>query len=507
MIPFVELHSSIYADFGGDIMATVASNEPVKQIDLKGVKTGPLIAVLLSGAFVAILSETILNVALSAIMDNFNIASGTAQWLVTGYMLVIGTIVPISAYFMRRFSTRQLFITAMTFFTLGTLIAGFSPTFSILLIGRLTQALGTAIILPLLTNTILAVVPIERRGAAMGLMGLIIMFAPAIGPTFSGLIVESLTWRWLFYFTFPIAAVSLLFGMKVLVNVTETSKPKLDILSFILSTLGFGGIVYGFSSAGKGDASFTDPLVVTTLLIGLISLILFYWRQLNLEKPLLDVRVLRYPMFSLGLLITMLTMMTMFAMMLVLPMYLQSAILLTAVTTGLVMLPGGLINGAISPLMGRLFDKWGPRPLLIPGTIIMAITVFMYRFALPGVPTAVFIILQAVLMIAVAMIMMPAQTNGLNQIPERLYPHGTAIFNTLMQISGAIGAALFISVMESGQQNYLNNSGISNPSPQESIDALKYGSQQSFTTGLILAIASIIIALFIRNSKKAKNIG
>lgn len=182
----------------------------------------------------------------------------------------------------------------------------------------------------------------------------------------------------------------------------------------------------------------------------------------------------------------------------------QGAILLSAVATGLVMLPGGLINGAISPVMGRLFDKWGPRPLLIPGTIILAITVFMYRFAVPGVSTVFLVILQAILMIAVAMIMMPAQTNGLNQIPEKLHPHGTAIYNTLMQISGAIGAALFISVMENGQQNYLTDLGVTNPSVQESLDALTYGSQQSFSTGFYLAIAAIIIALFIRKSKQGK---
>lgn len=223
------------------------------------VKVLPLLAVLLSGAFVAILSETILNVALNAIMSDFGVASSTAQWLVTGYMLVIGTLIPISAYFMQRFTTRQLFITAMSLFTLGTLIAGFSPVFAMLLVGRLTQAVGTALMIPLLTNVILAVIPIERRGAAMGMVGLVIMFAPAIGPTVSGIIVDSLSWRWLFYFITPISLLSLLFGVKVLRNIGETSRPKLDVVSFILSTLGFGGIVFGFSAAGKGDASFTDP--------------------------------------------------------------------------------------------------------------------------------------------------------------------------------------------------------------------------------------------------------
>lgn len=267
-----------------------AVNEPNKQ----AVNPIPIIAVLLSGAFVAILSETILNVALNAIMADFGIQSSTAQWLVTGYMLVIGTLIPISAYFMQRFTTRQLFITAMTLFCTGTLVAGLSPFFTLLLLGRLTQAVGTAIMIPLLINIILAVIPIEKRGASMGMVGLVIMFAPAIGPTVSGVIVENLSWRWLFFIILPIALGSLLFGIKVLTNIAEVSKPKLDILSFLLSTLGFGGVVYGFSAAGKGDASFADPAVFTFLIVGFVSLGIFVFRQLKLESPLLDVRVFRY---------------------------------------------------------------------------------------------------------------------------------------------------------------------------------------------------------------------
>ncbi|GAF11940.1 drug resistance transporter, EmrB/QacA family [Bacillus sp. JCM 19046] len=479
-------------------------SDAAKETSRPDINPIPVIAVLLSGAFVAILSETILNVALNAIMDDFGVFSSTAQWLVTGYMLVIGILVPISAYFMQRFTTRQLFITAMSLFSIGTLISGLSPIFSILLIGRLTQAVGTAIMIPLLINIILSVIPVERRGAAMGMVGLVIMFAPAIGPTVSGLIVSNFSWRWLFFFILPIALGSLFFGMKVLTNISETTKPKLDVLSFLLSSLGFGGIVYGFSASGKGDASLTDPLVLSFLIIGFVSIALFSWRQLKLENPLLDIRVFRYPMFLIGLLLVMLVMMTMFAMMLVMPIYMQGALLFTAVTTGLIMLPGGLLNGAMSPIMGRLFDKFGPRPLLIPGTIILAAIVFTYRFTVPGTPIWIVVVQQAILMISVAMIMMPAQTNGLNQIPEKLYPHGTAIMNTLMQVSGAIGAALFISVMETGQQTYLDTNNIVNPTEQQTIDALTYGSQQSFSTGFYLALAAVVLALLVKRSQQKK---
>ncbi|MBU9719905.1 MULTISPECIES: MDR family MFS transporter [Bacillaceae] len=487
-------------------MAVIAQEQSAaKETSSPDLNPIPILAVLLSGAFVAILSETILNVALNAIMADFGVASSIVQWLVTGYMLVIGTLIPISAYFMQRFTTRQLFITAMSLFTLGTIISGLSPVFAVLLVGRLTQAVGTAIMIPLLVNIILAVIPIERRGAAMGMVGLVIMFAPAIGPTVSGLIVESLTWRWLFYFILPISLASLFFGMKVLKNVSETSKPKLDVVSFLFSSLGFGGIVYGFSAAGKGEASFADPSVFIFLLVGFISLGLFSWRQLKLETPLLDIRVFRYPMFLIGLLLVMLVMMTMFAMMLVMPIYMQGALLFSAITAGLIMLPGGLLNGAMSPVMGRLFDKFGPRPLLIPGTIILASIVFTYRFTVPGVPTWMVTIQLVILMISVAMIMMPANTNGLNQLPPHLYPHGTAIFNTLMQVSGAIGAALFISVMERGQQSYLNDNSIVNPTAEQLADALTFGSQQSFSTGFYFALVAVVLALFVKRSTQSNS--
>ncbi|TSB45466.1 MDR family MFS transporter [Alkalicoccobacillus porphyridii] len=480
-----------------DVTSTADTQIPK---DVPEVKVVPLIAVLLSGAFVAILNETVLNVALQAIMADLGVAASHAQWLVTSYMLIIGTLIPISAYFIQRFTTRQLFITAMGLFTLGTLVAGFSPTFSFLLAGRMIQAVGTAIMIPLLMNVILVIIPIERRGAAMGMIGLVIMFAPAIGPTVSGLIVQHLTWRWLFFLVFPISMMSLLFGYYILKNVTKLTKPRLDILSFVLSTLGFGGIVLGFSMAGEGEATWMDLEVLGSLIIGFVSLILFGWRQFKMKVPQLDVRVLKYPMFALGLTMVITVMMTLFAMMLVLPIYMQSVLAFTAVTTGLVMLPGGIINGAMSPVMGRIFDKFGPRVLLIPGAILMVASVFSYRFIEAGTPIGFVILQHTLLMISVAMVMMPSQTNGLNQLPAELYPHGAAISNTLMQVSGAIGVALFISIMENGQHRALE--GIQNPSAAQEVEALAIGAQQSFSTGFVLSCIVLIVALLIKPSLK-----
>lgn len=459
------------------------------------VKVVPLIAVLLTGAFVAILNETLMNVAITPIMHALDITKGMAQWLTTSYLLVIAILVPVSAFLIQRFTTRQLYLTAMGLFGIGTVIAGFAPVFPVLLLGRIIQAAGTGILLPLFTNVVLAVIPPERRGRVMGLLGLVIMFAPALGPTVSGVIVDYLSWRWLFYFVIPIAAISILYGIVSLKNVTEQTNPKIDIISLVLSTIGFGGIVIGFSSAGEGTG-FGDPLVIGAIAAGTVSLFFFVLRQIKLKTPMLDMRAFSYPMFSLAIVVMMIVTMTMFATMIVMPMFLLDVLAFAAVTVGLVMLPGGLVNGALSPIMGYLFDKFGPRWLLIPGMLMLIATIFMLRMLDQGAGPVTVAVLYIFLMVSVAMVMMPAQTNGLNQLPPYLYPHGAAIANTLMQVSAAIGTALFITIMTMGEQRYL--SGIAQPVPADRTLALAAGVKLSFTIGLVFAILAFILALFIK---------
>ena len=460
------------------------------------IRVVPLIAVLMSGAFVAILNETLLNVAIAPIMESFGVAASTAQWITTSYLLVVAVLVPVSAFLIQRFTTRQLYLTSMALFGIGTVIAGTAPVFSLLLLGRVVQASGTGILIPLLTNVILALIPPERRGRVMGMLGLVMMFAPAIGPTVSGLIVDYLSWRWLFYLVIPVAIVSILYGVVSLKNVTELTYPKIDVLSIVLSTIGFGGVVFGFSSAGEGAGSWTEPSVLVALAGGFVSLFLFVIRQVKLETPMLDMRALAYPMFSLALIVMMIVMMTMFATMIVMPMYMLNVLAFSAVTVGLVMLPGGIINGAISPVMGYLFDKFGPRWLLIPGIVMMTLTVFLFRSLDQGATPVTIVILHTLLMVSVAMVMMPAQTNGLNQLPPYLYPHGAAIANTLMQVSGAVGTALFVTIMTIGQQRYLAR--VDRPSAADEVAALAAGVKQAFTFGLILAVIAFILALFVK---------
>jgi len=469
----------------------------VKETQLAGekkFKVIPILVSLLLAGFIGMFSETALNVAITDLMQVLQITAATAQWLTTAYLLTLGILVPISGMLLQWFSTRQLFVAALCFSILGTFLAAISPNFEFLLTARVVQAMGTSLLLPLMFNTILVIIPAEKRGAAMGLIGLVIMVAPAIGPTIAGLLIESLSWHWIFWLSLPFLAIALLFGIVFMQNVTEVTKPKIDLLSILLSSLGFGGIVFGFSSAGEGWGS---PKVIISIIIGVVALALFVLRQLSMKQPMINLRAFKYPMFTVGLLMVFICMMVILSSMLILPMYLQQGQGYTAFKAGLLLLPGGLINGLMSPVMGRLFDKYGPKWLVIPGLVIVTVALWFFS-SITAVSTVVFVIvLHSALMIGVSMVFMPAQTNGINQLPLELYPDGTAIMNTLQQVAGAIGTALAVSIMTAGSKSYLGT--VTNPAdPVHRLPAFTQGVQDAFIFGMIMAIIGLVIAFFLK---------
>lgn len=471
-----------------------------KQVEVKEIRVLPIMVSLLVSGFIGMFSETALNMALSDLMKELQVSAATVQWLTTGYLLVLGILVPVSGLLLQWFTTRQLFTATLCFSILGTFIAAIAPNFSFLLLARVIQAVGTGLLLPLMFNTILVIFPPHKRGAAMGTIGLVIMFAPAIGPTISGLVVEHLNWHWIFWISLPFLLFALVFGMTYMQNVSTITKPKIDPLSILLSTIGFGGIVFGFSNAGEGAGGWTSPTVIISLIAGLISLLLFTIRQLSMERPMINLRVFKYPMFTMGLLMVFICMMVILSSMLLLPMYLQGGLALSGFIAGLLLLPGGIINGLMSPLTGRLFDKYGPRWLVIPGFILVSIILWFFSDVTTTSTVMTIIGLQTCLMIGISMIMMPAQTNGLNQLPRELYPDGTAIMNTLQQIAGAIGTAVAVSIMAAGQHDYLQNA--KDPANLAIIpNALTAGVQQAFVFAMIVALVGLVCALYIKRVK------
>ncbi|WP_059172623.1 DHA2 family efflux MFS transporter permease subunit [Bacillus sp. FJAT-27445] len=477
-----------------------------------------IIAVLMIGAFIAFLNNTLLNIALPSIMKDLKIEPPTVQWLTTGFMLVNGILIPATAFLIQKYSVRRLFLAAMGLFTIGTIIAGTAHIFPILLTGRMLQASGSAILMPLLMNVMLISFPIEKRGTAMGIFGLILMFAPAIGPTLSGWIIEHYDWRMLFHFVTPIAIVVLLIGFFLLKDKKEKVDIRLDFVSLVLSSVGFGGILYGFSSAGS--KGWDSPYVYGTIAIGAVSLIVFILRQIKLEKPFLNFRVYRYPAFALASAISMVVNMALFSGMVLLPIYVQNLRGISPMDAGLLLMPGAILMAVMSPITGRIFDKVGGRVLAIIGLAIIVITTYdLSRLTFETSYTHL-LILYSVRSLGMSMVMMPVSTNGLNQLPTRFYPHGTAMNNTLNQVAGAIGTALLVTIMTNraeSQAKELGKEAMKNLTEQPTPEVLAQMKQHilaqamlnginfSFLIATFIAVVALVLAFFIKRAKQAED--
>ena len=463
-----------------------------------------MLAILFFGAFVSFLNNSLLNVALPSIRDDFGKDYSTVQWLATGYMLVSGVLIPVSAFLITRFKNRTLFIVSMILFTIGTAMAALAPNFGFLLAGRMVQAAGSAVMGPLLMNVMLVSFPREKRGAAMGVFGLVMITAPAIGPTLSGYIVQYYYWRVLFEMILPFAILSIILAFWKLENVMDTRKVSLDYFSIVLSVIGFGGILYGCSMASSNG--WGDTVVLTTIIVGAVALFLFITRQFKLEEPLLDLRVYKYPMFALGSVISMVNAAALFSGMILTPAYVQDVRGIDPLESGLMMLPGAIIMGVMSPITGKLFDKFGPRILAVIGLGITAISTFMLAGLDLESSYAYIIGIYTIRMFGMSMVMMPIMTNGLNQLPTRLNPHGTAVNNTAQQVIGSIGTAIFVTIMTSAAANRGKELAASmDPASmteevmkQIQAQSLLHGVQLSFIVAAVVTCVALVLSFFLK---------
>lgn len=484
--------------------------------DVKTFKKPPylMIAVLFVGAFVAFLNNTLLNVALPSIMAAFDIKDySTVQWLATGYMLVSGVLVPASAYLITKFRTRPLFILSMAIFVIGTALASFAPSFGFLLAGRMIQAAGAATMAPILMNVMLISFPVEKRGQAMGMFGLVMVLAPAIGPTLSGWIVEHYDWSVLFKMILPIAVLSLLLAVWKLEDVLPNRDAKIDILSIVLSTIGFGGLLYGFSTASSAGWSAIE--VWGTITVGAIGLAWFIIRQFRLEQPLLDLRIYTYPSYALASVVSMVLSVAMFSGMILTPAYVQNVRGIEPFEAGLMMLPGAIVMGIMSPITGKLFDQFGPRILAVIGLTITTLATVGLGYLEVDSSYLFIISVYTIRMLGISMVMMPIMTNGLNALPNRLNPHGTAMNNTAQQVAGAIGTAVLVTVFNSHTKTraaeiaadmQANASSAVQPTAEQIAQAQAQVMQQAMLDGITfsffvaagITVVALILALFIK---------
>lgn len=468
-----------------------------------------LVVVLLLGTFCTVLNQTLLTTAFPTLMKTFDISASSVQWLTTGFLLVNGIMIPISAWLINKFSSKRLYIGAMLIFLTGTITCFVAPNFSVLLIGRLIQAAGVGISMPLLQTIMLSIFPPEKRGAAMGMAGIVIGLAPALGPTLSGWIIDHYTWRDLFGMVIPIVIIVLILASFLMKSVIQLSNPKIDIFSALLSTLGFGSLLYGFSSVGNdGWGSFK---VIGFLIAGVIFITLFARRQLHLENPFLELRVFKSATFTMAAVLSGVVNMAMIGAEMVLPLYIQNIRGESAFHSGLMLLPGALIMGLMMPVTGAIFDKHGAKRLAIVGMIILTTATLPFAFLTQTTPVPMIVILYALRMFGISMVMMPVTTSGMNALPMDLISHGTAVNNTFRQVASSIGTAVLISILSNVTKSNLPKDDLLKTMPltykTEALNATLTGYHAAFFVAVLFGFVGVIVAFFLKNKKPTTDKG
>ena len=452
-----------------------------------------VIALLLVSTFVLILNETIMSVAIPRLMGDLGVTAVAAQWLTTAFLLTMAVVIPVTGFLLQRVHTRTAFMLAMTLFTLGTLVCAVAPGLELLVAGRVVQASGTAVMMPLLMTTVMTLVPPEARGKVMGNISLVISVAPAIGPTVSGLILTYLDWRWLFILVLPVALGALALGVRWMQNVTTPRYAPVDVISVILSALAFGGIVYGLSAFGEPpEAHVVSPYV--PLLVGIAAMAVFIARQLILarqERALLDLRTFQSVNFSISVGMMAIAMMALFGTIILLPIYMQNVLGYDTLQIGLMLLPGGLLMGVMGPIVGRLYDRFGPRALLVPGTLLVGAVLWAMTLVGTDTPFVNILIGHVLISVGLALVFTPLFTASLSSIEPRLYSHGSALLGSTQQVAGAAGIALFVALMSARAAGLLADG-------ESEVEALAGGIRLAFVTGAIVFLPAIVAAFFVR---------
>lgn len=452
------------------------------------------VAVLLIGTFVVVLNQTLLSPALASIMRDLSIDAPTVQWVMSIYSLVEAVIIPLSAFLIGRFSTRQLFITGLIIFTAGSLLCAFSPDFIFLLLGRVCQAIAAGIFMPMIFTVLLLIFPREKRGSAMGLVSLVIGFAPAVGPTLSGILVDSIGWRMLFVVITVVGVLLVLSAVKFLENYGDFERTTFDKLSVVLSTIGLVCLLYGLSTF----SSTTNPLMTAGfIVVGLVVIAIFVRRQLKLENPLLKVTVLKTRNYRIAIIVAIINFGVLIGLGTILPLYLQTLRGFSALETGLTLLPGALIGAFVGYFAGRLFDRWGVRKCVVPGVIIFFVGTLGFLLFDMNTDLLVICAIYTVVALGIQFLTTPMNTWGINSLDNSVIQHANAVTNTLNQVSAAFMTALIVSISALGS--------VIAPGA-DPVTQLYEGDHLAFVaTAILAAIAFIVVIFFVRDKRTARS--
>ena len=438
------------------------------------------------GGFVGMYSETALNIALPQLSGAFGVDIALTQWLVVGYMLVIGIAMPFSGLLTRWFSARKIAIFALVAFLAGALASAFAVSFWMALVGRAVQGLGTGLVLPLMFAMVLEVISPHRIGSAMGVNALVIMSASAIGPTLAGVLIAAFSWRAIFFSFAAILVVALVFAIAFCLCPYRLSKPPVDALSVATSVLGFGGIVLGFGMSSL--TGWANVPVIVALFVGAAALFVYCRRQLASSAPVINLRVFKHRGFTVGTLCVTLNFGLTLVVMYLLPQLYQNALLVAVALTGVIMLPGGIVNAVVSAAAGRIYDRVGARVPALVGFGLSALGCILLLQATPSTPMGYVIACHIVMMVGIPLAMSPCQTHALSSLPPELSTDGSAILNAVQQVFAAICTAFATYLLSAGEGAYYAAGG------SQAAEAFSAGSHVGFAFALVLAVAAFVIA-------------
>lgn len=450
-----------------------------------------MVAVLLTGTLLAVLNLTMLSPALPSIMEDLQVSATTAQWLTSVYALVEAVVIPLSAYLVGRFTTRQLYISALSVFTAGSLAAALAPNFWVLLLGRIMQAACTGAVMPMVFTVILLVFPREKRGTAMGVIGLIIGFAPAVGPSVAGILVDSVGWRALFAIVTTLGVVVVVLSACLLRNYGDFARTTFDKLSVALSTVGLVCLLYGLSTFAS-----TENMAMTLALIavGIVFVVLYVRRQLKLPQPMLNVRILKTRQYATAACVIIIVQASLLGTEVITPLYIQGTLGFTATMSGLAMLPGAVIGAFTGLISGRLFDRFGVRKVAVPGVLVAVLGAS--GLASLGIDATFIKVMLTVttLIIGLQFTMTPLNTWGVNSLDNRVIQHAQALSNTMNQVAGSFGTALLVSVAALAPM----------VAPEASaFDQSYLGEHMAYcTTFGLMCVAALVIIFLVRDRKR-----
>jgi len=462
-----------------------------------GAILAPLVAIIV-GLFMVILDGTAVNVAIPKLQADFGSSLSLVQWTVTGYALAQAAVIPLAGWLSDRFGAKRIFLISVALFTIGSVLCALANSAEMLILFRVLQGLGGGVVMPISMAFVYRIAPPDKVGAVMGMMGIPILLAPALGPVLAGWLVDYVSWNWIFLINLPIGVIAVILGIRTLPNIERQSVASLDLLGIILAPLAFAALSYGVT---EGASSWSSTKTLVGIIVGAAALILFVIVELTRKSPLLELRVFRSSNFTRGILVQWVSQFALFGTFFLVPLFLQQAHGYSAFKTGLIMLPQAIASGVFMPIGGKLSDRFGARPLVLSGMVFVVIAAILLS-NISANDGYVMVMLPLVLLGAgMGLFMMPLNTHLIQSAPQNLVGRVTSLTNAAQQVVSSLAIATLTTISGNKMKDLLIEAKKQAPGVEEWTSAFSY----TFFILIFIAVAGGILGLLLTKPKVDPN--